>query len=336
MSEGSVTQKKRIAWIDIAKGFTILTVIWGHSLSLNCLPQNLIFSFHMPLFFILSGFTLKPAKNFKDLITRTKNDIIRLLLPVFSILAIGCVLNILLHNSSISEEAHSYIYMLFWANGLPLADGLPAMGMPWFLVALFFAKLILRVFSLIFKNGYELIGILCGFIGLALNVKHIWLPFNFDTALVCTMFVAGGILVRKYSAVFVKYQIPVFILSALIVYQALLRGLHIEIAAHSYTPFTIIEGFAASFIVCIACRAISSINIIHKIFCLVGVNTMPIFLVHHLDYFYSFLFSNENMYIECILRTFYVLLYAWAFAYVFHAIKNFTTRKLARRKSLAN
>lgn len=66
MSDIAVPQKRqRIAWIDIAKGITILTVIWGHTLTIDSSPRNLIFCFHMPLFFILSGFTLKPVKNKK-------------------------------------------------------------------------------------------------------------------------------------------------------------------------------------------------------------------------------------------------------------------------------
>lgn len=75
-------QKQRIAWIDTTKGITILTVIWSHTLSFGSLPRNLIFCFHMPLFFILSGFTLKPAKDMKDLATRTKKDFLRLIVPV--------------------------------------------------------------------------------------------------------------------------------------------------------------------------------------------------------------------------------------------------------------
>lgn len=322
MSDIAILQKgQRIAWIDIAKGITILTVIWSHTLTFGSLPRNLIFCFHMPLFFILSGFTLKPAKDIKDLIARTKKDFVRLVIPVILMLAIGGLLNIPLRDSQIPTEFHNYLYRLFWANGVPLAEGLPSMGMLWFLVALFFAKLILRIFSLIFRDGYELIGILCGFIGLMLNVKHMWLPFNFDVALVCTMFVAGGMLAYKYYGTLLKYKAIIFVASSIFVYQMLLDGQYIEIASHSYNVLTILEGFTASFIICDICRSIESINIIHKVFCFIGINTMPIFLMHYLDRFFSFLYVNDNMYIACMLRTFYVLLYAWAFTFIFRALK---------------
>lgn len=314
-------KKERIAWIDIAKGVTILTVIWSHTLPFGGLPRNLIFCFHMPLFFILSGFTLKPAKDVKDLVLRTKKDFIRLVVPAFLIVVVGGLLNVLILNSQLSAEISDCLYKLFWANGVPLADGSPSMGMIWFLVSLFFAKLIMRTLSLLFKDGYELIGILCGFVGLTLNVKHIWLPFNFDMALVCAMFVAGGILACKYYETLVKYKPIIFIVSSIFVYQMLLGGKYIEFAGHSYDVFTILEGFAASFIVCAICKSIESINIVHKVFCFIGMNTMPIFLTHHLDGFISFLFIRGNVYISCILRTFYVLLFAFIFAFIYRWCK---------------
>lgn len=48
--------KKRIEWVDIAKGIAIMLMVIGHEVS-NGLVYALIFSFHMPLFFILSGYT---------------------------------------------------------------------------------------------------------------------------------------------------------------------------------------------------------------------------------------------------------------------------------------
>lgn len=58
---------KRIKWVDIAKGLGILLVIYGHALGgiMNSnvtvttqpltIPYNVIYGFHMPLFFFLSG-----------------------------------------------------------------------------------------------------------------------------------------------------------------------------------------------------------------------------------------------------------------------------------------
>jgi fucose 4-O-acetylase-like acetyltransferase len=53
--------KKKIEWIDIAKGFGILTVVAGHIYEGDI--RRIIFIFHMPLFFFISGYLFKPDLN---------------------------------------------------------------------------------------------------------------------------------------------------------------------------------------------------------------------------------------------------------------------------------
>ena len=47
---------ERIEYIDVTKGIGIMSVLLGHSISLMAHPVNrFILSFHMPLFFFVSG-----------------------------------------------------------------------------------------------------------------------------------------------------------------------------------------------------------------------------------------------------------------------------------------
>ncbi|MGN0524124.1 MAG: acyltransferase family protein [Eubacterium sp.] len=70
---------KRIEWIDIAKGIGIILVVTAHtqmpSYSLfdgnNNILRLLIYSFHMPLFFFLSGMCFKTdGITFKEFLTK--------------------------------------------------------------------------------------------------------------------------------------------------------------------------------------------------------------------------------------------------------------------------
>ena len=72
---------KRIEWIDIAKGMTILLVIVGHTVTNGTVVRDAIFSFHMPLFFILAGYTFR-EKDWKALLCASVK---RLLIPYFLI-----------------------------------------------------------------------------------------------------------------------------------------------------------------------------------------------------------------------------------------------------------
>ena len=57
--------KKRLAYMDIAKGIGILAVIAGHMG--NSAVNKLVFSFHMPLFFVIIGYFLPQKQNSKEL-----------------------------------------------------------------------------------------------------------------------------------------------------------------------------------------------------------------------------------------------------------------------------
>ena len=58
LSEMNSAIKTRVNWIDYAKAIAMVLVIFGHIATRNCL-KDWIYSFHMPLFFSLSGITLK-------------------------------------------------------------------------------------------------------------------------------------------------------------------------------------------------------------------------------------------------------------------------------------
>ena len=61
-----IEEQGRKKEIDFAKGLGILSVMLGHSITLMVNPLNtLILSFHMPLFFFLSGMTIKSEYAFR-------------------------------------------------------------------------------------------------------------------------------------------------------------------------------------------------------------------------------------------------------------------------------
>ena len=52
----------RLHYIDIAKGMAMLLVIIGHCSYSEKILVGWLYSFHMPLFFALSGFTFRPQR----------------------------------------------------------------------------------------------------------------------------------------------------------------------------------------------------------------------------------------------------------------------------------
>ena len=78
----------RIEWIDIAKGMAIFLMVCGHT----SIPENLsnwIWSFHMPLFFIVSGMLFYPER-YNSFVAFEQKRCRTLLLPwlVFTLVAV--------------------------------------------------------------------------------------------------------------------------------------------------------------------------------------------------------------------------------------------------------
>ena len=74
---------KRVEWIDIAKGYGILFVIIGHLYLQDSFLTTQIYTFHMPLFFFLSGYVFSAKKyNFNEFIKRKAKTI---LVPYFAL-----------------------------------------------------------------------------------------------------------------------------------------------------------------------------------------------------------------------------------------------------------
>ena len=76
---------KRVGYVDIAKGIGIILVVMGHNdfALISPFAHKLIYSFHMPMFFFMSGMFFKPDVPFRSFIRQRFH---RLLKPFFVML----------------------------------------------------------------------------------------------------------------------------------------------------------------------------------------------------------------------------------------------------------
>lgn len=99
--------KKRIEWIDVAKAVGIVAVVFGHAMTRHGTMFHFLYWWHMPIFFIMGGFFLKPIVN-NDWMGFFKKRILPLLI---SYLICGSFLIILSH--FIRGESWSYTIFYF-------------------------------------------------------------------------------------------------------------------------------------------------------------------------------------------------------------------------------
>ena len=127
--------KERIGYIDAAKALAITLVILGHC-DCSCIPylSRFIWSFHMPLFFILSGMFVQPRPIGEAL----KKYARVYLLPYFLVSLVGIGITAVVRPEMTSD---CVLGMLWGSHTLPAKylgfDHDVFCGLQWFLFALF-------------------------------------------------------------------------------------------------------------------------------------------------------------------------------------------------------
>lgn len=70
------SKKVRDTYIDIAKGIGMLLVIYGHLAERSDFLRIIIYSFHMPLFFIISGYYFNAQADFRAVLKKGLKQIV--------------------------------------------------------------------------------------------------------------------------------------------------------------------------------------------------------------------------------------------------------------------
>lgn len=148
--------KKRIDYLDVAKGIGIILVILGHLVCYNSKLSCIIFSFHMPLFFFISGILYRDKDSrFFDFI---KHKCKKLLVPYLCFWFIALLFFIV---KGIIKEFN--VKELFY----DVYTGAPNqyyMGSIWFMLSLFFVELLFYICYKKLKNVNQIIIIISLFI----------------------------------------------------------------------------------------------------------------------------------------------------------------------------
>lgn len=148
----------RCCWLDFSKGIAILLVIIGHALQYYLYPSTfseeiswrIIYSFHMPFFFILSGaaFSFSKKKCLSSFFIMSR--IRRLMIPFVSWALVN--LSIM---TIVNEKVSMYSYVIN-----------PAHGGLWYLWALFYISIFVSLTYVFTRISYQLIASLLFYVAL--------------------------------------------------------------------------------------------------------------------------------------------------------------------------
>lgn len=191
-------ESKRTGWIDICKALAIYCMVLGHTGTSQKI-SIIIHVFHMPVFFILSGYCFNEKKN-SNLLAFIKKRFMTLVVPYFvfgiALFAVWDVALLVMHRQAEMRSISNLMTSILWNNANASAFGV----IQWFLPCLFFSETIFAVLLKISKNSIFLSGgilllSLCGYlIPLVLEIR---LPWALDCALMGSAFYGLGWISKK-------------------------------------------------------------------------------------------------------------------------------------------
>ena len=275
----------RIKWLDVVKGFAIILVILGHSgiSTTNKFIYVWIYSFHMPLFFILSGyvFSIKKYESYIEfLIKKIKTLIIPYLVFQLLQMTVQYMYNAILH---LHEERTVLDHILGLL--LQIRDSRYASGL-WFLTCLFIIENIFYFFLKHSKAKYDIyiavVTIAC--VGCIYNYFiGLNLPWYFDLVCISLPFFAFGYFLKQCTLLdkFAKNQFMLFFVAHFILLATNYRitGLPVDMYYNQFGNYILfyLSGFTGSLSFILLFKTINRSNVILEY---IGKNSLIYYVLH--------------------------------------------------------
>jgi len=193
----------RYYWLDVTKCIGIFLIVLCH-FPISKYTAKFLWTFHVPLFFFISGYLFKETttRDFLEKLT------FRLILPYIYIYLLTVLLTVLLESDFDIKHIVSMILGLFWGtHSYPYFIN----SALWFLPGLITVQLL--YFFLVRKTIIFYFALLCVSVLLYLKA-YLNLFFSVDLALLGLNYFIAGVLIKKYNCIDVVKTKPlvVFIL----------------------------------------------------------------------------------------------------------------------------
>ena len=186
----------RIAWLDQLKGFGIILMIYGHNFPVL---EEYIYSFHMPLFFIIAG--IFHPKNIT--VSTIKKRVRQILLPYFlwSFILFGFWLFIgrkFGESGNLDLSITKNFIGIFFAQGdiNYMNWGIPMWFLPTIFLTFLLFGLILKIKNKFLHYSVLIMSIVLGF--LIANFSEVYLFWSLDVALVSLFFYSFGFYAKDF------------------------------------------------------------------------------------------------------------------------------------------
>ena len=248
-------KKERISYIDIAKGIAMLAIIAGHFGIASA--DRLVYTFHVPLFFLVSGYFLSTKGDFLSFMKKKARQ---LLLPyyatAFTILILANIIGPMVWpDIDRLQNAVNIFGAILYGAGSPHTSPfvIKQIGLLWFLWALFFSTGFVR---LALKTKYPFIVVCLVAITGWFGAKAIWLPLSIQAGATASFYMYLGFLARKHRILDRKPSALLIVLLTAFWAVCVYRGVSISIVncTFSHGVISLALSIIAPYLILLACK----------------------------------------------------------------------------------
>ena len=284
-------EKKRDISFDIMKGIGIILMLLAHDPRI--LGQEpyyrIVFSFHMPLFFIISGYFFNSNKSGLSII---KNNSRRLLVPylitvcmIFFFFILGKFLHSYFRNDFVS-----YVKSLLWnCNDRPI----------WFLIALFWCKILFFYLDKYINKWGNVIIFVVSFVS-TLCAKYFLLPFCVLQGMSAMLFFYMG---YKWKNIrYRQFIVPLLFLFWIV--GICYSHVDMRIVSYGMFPIDVLGACGGTIFIYYLSKYIEKIQCLAHVMAEIGILSMAILCFHTMFTFLVIecpLFFDRPYYVACFM-----------------------------------
>ncbi len=194
-----MNDKKRLEYLDIARGIAMISIVLGH-LGIRSF-NKVVFTYHLPIFFIISGFFLSTRDSVGSFIRKK----IRLLIIPYIVASIAiiasavCMCLIFEKGAGLKEVLKRWGFAAVYGAGDTYQQPfyVQGIGAIWFLLATFWAVVMMRIL-LNYNKWIRLIMVAILFTAAIWTRQHFfWFPLSIQAGCTALLFVYIGYLIKE-------------------------------------------------------------------------------------------------------------------------------------------
>ncbi|MBE5882340.1 MAG: hypothetical protein E7289_08560 [Lachnospiraceae bacterium] len=276
----SMENEKRMRWLDMARGVALLFVMIGHCISSKSVLHHVLFTFHVPFFFVISGYLYRYKKN------SFLKDMVQLAVPYMIVVACVMISTKIMGETSYYGNLRNVIKAALLGSGVK-HNGILPIGAVWFFPTMYFARRYMDIVFVIAKKELHRMFMVAAFVlaGIVLASKKVWLPLNVDVAMAAVLFMYTGYLLKQK-------QFRLNIITAVVAFCVWLAEFscgRFNLGTRKYGLWcvTFAGAIAASILLielCIYMEKGKMLGILNRFLAFTGRHTVALLCIHDLDW----------------------------------------------------